>query len=108
MEAVQGDLRLKAKLYRGLGDRSRLAILEAILDGPMNVGQIVAETGLSQPNASMHLDCLYCCGVVDRERRGRYVYYRIKSRRTTQLLEVAERALAEVAEHIEACEQYRD
>ena len=54
-------MRLKAKLFRGLGDRSRLAILEAILDGPRNVGQIVAETGLSQPNASMHLECLYCC-----------------------------------------------
>lgn len=65
------DLLLKAKLFRGLADRSRLAVLEALRDGPQCVSEIVAATGLSQPNASTHLSCLGECGLVTRERRGK-------------------------------------
>ena len=83
---VQADVGLKAKLFRGLGDRSRLSILESLANGPKNVSALVEETGLTQPNVSMHLDCLFCCGLVTRERRGRFVYYEVKSRRTKQLL----------------------
>lgn len=99
---------LKAKLFRGLADRSRLAILEALRDGPRNVGQVVAATGLTQPNASMHLECLYCCGLVARQRQGRFVVYRVRSRLTLKLLEAADRALSEVEDHIEACGRYED
>jgi DNA-binding transcriptional ArsR family regulator len=56
----------------------------------------------------MHLDCLYCCGLVDREREGRKVIYRIRSRATARLLQAAEKALSEVADHIRACERYED
>lgn len=102
------DLELRAKLFRGLADRSRLGILEALRDGPKSVGQIVEATGLSQPNTSMHLDCLFCCGLVDRVRKGRYVVYRVRSRRTIRLLETAEKALDEVADHIRACARYEE
>src|SRR3546814_7880402 len=46
---------LRAKLFRGLGDASRLSILDALRTGPLSVGEIVAMTGLSQSNASNHL-----------------------------------------------------
>lgn len=105
---VQADVGLKAKLFRGLGDRSRLSILESLADVPKNVSALVEETGLTQPNVSMHLDCLFCCGLVTRERRGRFVYYEVKSRRTKQLLVAAERALADAAEQIAMCEKYKD
>ena len=67
-------LALKAKFFRGLAEPSRLAILEALLDGPRTVSQIVVATGLSQPNASAHLGCLRDCGLVVREPRGRHAY----------------------------------
>src|SRR5271163_3444159 len=51
-------LTLQAKLFRGLSDYSRLSILQALRAGPLTVGEIVAATGLSQPNASNHLRCL--------------------------------------------------
>jgi DNA-binding transcriptional ArsR family regulator len=100
------DLDLRAKLFRGLADRSRLAILEALRNGPKSVGEVVEITGLSQPNTSMHLDCLYCCGLADRKREGRRVIYRIRSGSTMKLLQAAEKALSEVADHIRACERY--
>ena len=103
---IETELSLRAKLFRGLADGSRLAILEALRDGPRCVGEVVEITGLSQPSTSMHLDCLYCCGLVDREKQGRYVFYRIRSRRTLRLLDAADRALDEVASHIRACARY--
>jgi DNA-binding transcriptional ArsR family regulator len=38
--------------------------------------ELVERTGLSQPNVSKHLACLWDCGLVARERRGREVFYR--------------------------------
>src|SRR3546814_11259866 len=46
---------LRAKLFRGPADASRLSILDALRTGPLSVGEIVAMTGLSQSNASNHL-----------------------------------------------------
>ena len=107
MPKLKSNLALKAKLFRGLADSSRLSILECLRKGPRNVGDIVKETGLTQSNASMHLECLYCCGLVEREKEGRFVNYSIRSQKTQQLLASAERALAEVVEHIESCRRYR-
>jgi len=98
----------KAKLFRGLADVSRLSIVEVLRDGPKNVSQVVKATGLTQPNASMHLSCLWCCGLVDREVRGRYTYYRIRSERFTRILQAAEDVLDEVLDRIEECRSYED
>ena len=64
---------LRAKLFRGLADPSRLFILEALRAGPLSVGEIVAITGLSQSNASNHLRCLSECGLVSGDQRGRFL-----------------------------------
>lgn len=53
-------LRVKAKLFRGFGDSSRLAIVQALTGGPRTVGDIARRTGLSQPLVSMHLMCMRC------------------------------------------------
>lgn len=99
-------LRLKTKLFRGLADGSRLAILETLRRGPRTVSQVVHATGLSQSNASMHLQCLWCCGLVDRETRGRFAVYRVVSRKVERILAAAEALLGDVAPRIEACDRY--
>ena len=76
---------LVAKLFRGLADASRLRVLETLRDGPLHVGTVVARTGLSQPNVSMHLACLVECGLAARERQGRFVEYRLADKRAARL-----------------------
>jgi len=95
------------KLFRGLADRSRLAVLEALRDGPLSVGQIVARTGLTQSNASMHLACLTECGLIAGARRGRFVEYAIADKRVVKLLDQAEELLLQVGPLIDACRRYR-
>ena len=107
-DATHDAIRVKAKLFRGLADPSRLSLLEALRDGPKNVSALVQLTGLSQPNTSMHLHCLWCCGLVDKEVRGRFSYYRIKSSRVLRILEAAESALEEVYDRIAECARYEE
>ncbi len=99
-------LELKAKLFRGLADPSRLAILEALRDGPQTVTALVETTGLSQPNVSNHLRCLLDCGLVRRGRRGRFVIYRLSDERIAELLRLAEQVLADVARGVYRCTRY--
>ncbi len=108
MPRSPADLAVKAKLFRGLADPSRLAILEALREGPRNVSQVVAAVGLTQPNVSMHLQCLWCCGLVERESAGRFMYYRIRSRGVERLLRDAQSVLTEVSERVARCTRYRE
>lgn len=100
------SLGLKAKLFRGLADPSRLAILEALRTGEKTVSEIVVQTGLSQPNASGHLACLRDCDLVSSRQEGRYVYYVLRDPRIQEILEASERIIADVAAGIYACTRY--
>jgi ArsR family transcriptional regulator, cadmium/lead-responsive transcriptional repressor len=97
---------IKAKLYRGLAEPSRLAILEALRDGPRTVSELVEATGLSQSNTSNHLACLWDCGLVAREQQGRFVRYRLGDARVAQLLALADELLAEVVRGVYECTRY--
>lgn len=76
LASAPAPLDLRRRLLHGLSDASRLAILTRLRDGERRVGELVEETGLSQPNVSKHLACLWGCGLLAREKRGREVYYR--------------------------------
>ena len=99
-------LAVKAKLFRGLGDPSRLSILDALRNGPLTVSQIVEATGLSQSNVSNHLGCLRDCGLVMSEQEGRYVTYHLSDDRVGELLALAESLLADVARGVYECTRY--
>jgi DNA-binding transcriptional ArsR family regulator len=103
MTASTTSLELKAKLFRGLGDPSRLAILETLRAAPSTVSEIVAATGLSQPNASNHLACLRDCGLVRSEASGRFVTYALSDDRVAGLLTLGEDVLADVARGVYEC-----
>lgn len=95
----------RALLFRGFSDLNRLRILESLAEGPRRVLDVVEATGLPQPNVSTHLACLWDCGLVARERRGREVHYRLVDG-VSELLEAADDILATAGETIGACPRY--
>lgn len=97
------DLTPKARLFHGLADPSRLALLEALRGGPLHVGELVERTGLTQSNASNHLACLLGCGLVTREPQGRRVIYALRHDRVEAILRSADLLLEEVALQLLAC-----
>lgn len=98
---------LRAKLFRGLADFSRMSILAALRDGPLSVGEIVGATGLSQSNASNHLRCLSECGLVVGEPDGRFVRYRLSDPRLDELMRLANDLLAGTARGVDSCENFK-
>ena len=80
------DEELLARLFRGLGDATRIRILELLLQGPRKQKEIVEALGVSQSRISQHLSCLVWCGFVDAEREGRTVTYRVASPQVAALL----------------------
>jgi DNA-binding transcriptional ArsR family regulator len=95
---------LVAKYFRGLGDPSRLRILELLRgDEELSVGELVERLGLPQPKVSNHLACLRWCGFLEARREGRTVHNRIADPRVAAMLDLAESLLADNAEHVAAC-----
>ena len=68
---------LQAEILKTLASPRRLEILHRLFEGPREVGRIAAELGLSQPNVSQHLSVLRTAGLVESERDGREVRYRL-------------------------------
>lgn len=67
-----------AKLFRALGDETRLAIVEMILAaGELCACDIESNFALSQPTISHHIKLLRTAGVIEGERRGTWIYYRL-------------------------------
>lgn len=96
---------LRAILLHGFSDRRRLAIVEVLADGERRVSDVVQATGLSQPTVSAQLGCLWECGLVARERRGREVHYRLIDG-VEQLLAAADAVLDRAGDTLGACPKY--
>jgi DNA-binding transcriptional ArsR family regulator len=90
------DDELLARLFRAVGEASRLRILELLLEaGELHQAEIVRRLGLSQARASEHLACLAWCGFVSsRSGPGRRSYYRVADPGVGELIRLG-RALLE-------------
>jgi DNA-binding transcriptional ArsR family regulator len=67
-------------LWNALGDRHRRAVLDALVDGELSVGELVERLGMTQPQTSKHLRVLRDAGLVRVERTGRRRLYRVDPR----------------------------
>ncbi len=97
-----------AKLFRGLADPTRLAILLALPEREQRVADLVARLGCSQANVSGHLACLRDCGLVADRAQGRAVYYRVAQPEIIDLLRSGEELLARTGCAIGLCPNYED
>jgi DNA-binding transcriptional ArsR family regulator len=68
---------LQAEVLKTLASPRRLEILHELARGPIEVGRLAEAIGATQPNVSQHLAVLRVAGVVEAERDGREVRYRL-------------------------------
>jgi len=94
---------LLARVFAGISDPTRLHIVLVLLDGERNVGELVTAVGSSQGRVSMHLQCLRWCGFVISERRGKYVYYRVRDERVQELIDLARAFAASYHHELASC-----
>src|SRR5215211_2237908 len=94
---------LLARVFAGISDPTRLHIVLVLLEGERNVSELVTAVGSSQGRVSMHLQCLRWCGFVESERRGKYVYYRVRDQRVQQLIHLARAFAASYHNELASC-----
>ncbi|MDI9405790.1 MAG: metalloregulator ArsR/SmtB family transcription factor [Chitinophagaceae bacterium] len=82
-----------ADYFKVFSEPNRLAVLDALRQGPLNVTAVVEHTGLSQALVSKHLKLLTIAGVVKRRPEGSLVFYEVIDRAVFKLLAQAEKQL---------------
>lgn len=95
---------LLARVFRTLGDATRLRLLEALLEhGEATQGELVEAVAAPQPRVSEHLGCLAWCGFISAERDGRTVTYRVIDPRAQRFITMAREFLDENAVAVGCC-----
>jgi DNA-binding transcriptional ArsR family regulator len=82
-----------AELFAALSHPRRVVILNCLLEGEKNVGELSGCERLqpsSQPNMSQHLAILRAAGLVSERREGNRVIYRVASSRIRELIKSGE------------------
>lgn len=84
----KSDAEELASAFKALADPARLRLLGFIASQPEAeacVCHVVEPVGLSQSTVSHHLKLLHDAGLLDRDKRGPWVYYRIRRKRLDAL-----------------------
>jgi ArsR family transcriptional regulator len=79
-----------AAIFRALGEPARLQMLNLIAVQPgqeVCACELVEPLELSQPTVSHHLKVMFEAGLLERERRGTWIYYRILPEKLAMLRE---------------------
>ncbi len=69
---------MAANAFEVVAEPARRQLLDLLIRGPRAVGQLVAETGLSQPNTSRHLRILREAGLVESHTVGQRRLYTLR------------------------------
>jgi DNA-binding transcriptional ArsR family regulator len=64
--------------FEVVAEPARRQILDLLIRGPQAVGELVAATGMSQPNTSRHLRVLREAGLVESQAAGRRRLYALR------------------------------
>jgi len=79
----------KAEFFKALAHPTRIRILERLRDGEGTVGELQRALGLDQSVVSQQLAVLRRQGIVEAEKQGATVHYRVRDEGLFQLLDVA-------------------
>ena len=77
-----------AAIFKVLGEPARLQLLSFIASQPKREAcgcDLIEPLGLSQPTVSHHLKVLYQAGLLNKERRGNWIYYLIDKEQIAML-----------------------
>lgn len=71
------DFKAQAQMFKALAHPGRLLMLDELSRGERCVCELAALVGSEMPTVSRHLSVLRNAGIVDDEKRGAQVFYRL-------------------------------
>ncbi len=81
----------KASLFQALSHPTRIAIVEALREGPLSAGAIQDQLGIEQANLSQHLAILRSRQIVVNRKEGNQVFYSLRSPVLSEVLDIMRR-----------------
>jgi ArsR family transcriptional regulator len=75
---AQNAYKAKAKIIKALAHPSRLFIIDELSRGQRCVAELTKMIGVEMPTVSRHLSQLKEAGIVEDEKRGAQVFYRLR------------------------------
>ncbi|HVN14798.1 MAG TPA: metalloregulator ArsR/SmtB family transcription factor [Anaerolineales bacterium] len=90
---------LEADLCSAFSDPTRILILYALNERPLNVTELTNELGITQPTTSRHLRVLRDKGLVYTTRQGNSITYSISDKRLIQALDLLRSVLRDRIQH---------
>jgi DNA-binding transcriptional ArsR family regulator len=84
----QEIIQLEANFCAALSDPTRILILYALNEKPLNVTELTNELGVPQPTISRHLKVLRERGLVSTQRHGTVITYQLADQRIIQALDL--------------------
>jgi DNA-binding transcriptional ArsR family regulator len=78
----------KAEIFQALANPTRIAIVEALRDGELTAGALLALLGCEQSNLSQHLAVLRSKHVVASRKAGNQVHYALRDPVLIQVLDL--------------------
>ena len=94
MTSARLDVRPVSRLFKALGDETRLRIVALLSHGELCVCHLQEALGLPQPTISRQLATLRASGIVEDRREGSWVFYRLLPQENAE----CERQLRELAQ----------
>jgi len=77
MANYKNEIKRVLTAFKALGDLNRLRILMSLRGGQLCVCQIIALIGLAPSTVSKHLSILHQADLVEVDKKGRWIYYRL-------------------------------
>jgi ArsR family transcriptional regulator, arsenate/arsenite/antimonite-responsive transcriptional repressor len=87
---------LQAEIFKALTHPDRLRMLDLLKDRPWCVCELAAQVGVSKSVASKHLSLLKAAGIIDDEKQGTRVEYRLVAPCILEMAACAEKAIVAV------------
>ncbi len=94
MASRQRQMETLSRLFKILGDPTRLKIIGTMLDGELNVTKMCRKLKMSQPTVSRHLGLLRLSDLVSTRRNGKEIYYSLPAKIRRGIKTLLERAEA--------------
>lgn len=65
-------------MFKALSDPTRRRVLQLLRAGPMSAGELSEHFAVSKPTMSAHFAVLQEAGLIEAEKSGRMIWYRLK------------------------------
>jgi DNA-binding transcriptional ArsR family regulator len=95
MANYKNEIKSVLNVFKALSDLNRLRILLSLRGGQLCVCQIIALIGLAPSTVSKHLSILHQADLVEVEKQGRWIYYRLSHAVDKRLMKWLEATLAD-------------